>query len=51
MLLFDAQTSGGLLLGIPSDKIDGFEKRAQEMNQPIWRIGKVGAGSGVEIEA
>jgi len=50
MLLFDAQTSGGLLLGVPSDKINEFEKRAQEMNQPVWKIGKVESGDGLEVE-
>ncbi len=36
MLLFDPQTSGGLLLGVPADKIAGFMKQAAEMDQPAW---------------
>jgi selenide,water dikinase len=44
MLLFDPQTSGGLLLGVPPEKLDGFLKRAGEMNQPAWVIGSVHEG-------
>jgi selenide,water dikinase len=49
MLLFDPQTSGGLLLGIPREKLDAFKKRAKELNQPVWVIGKVRAGNGIEV--
>lgn len=51
MLMFDPQTSGGLLFGVPAEKLAEFEKRAQEMNQRVWVIGDVRAGSGAEIEA
>lgn len=51
MLMFDPQTSGGLLFGVPAEKLTEFEKRAQEMNQRVWMIGDVRAGSGAEIEA
>ena len=51
MLMFDPQTSGGLLFGVAREKLDEFEKRAQEMNQRVWVIGDVRAGSGAEIEA
>jgi len=44
MLLFDPQTSGGLLLGVPRGKLNGFLKRAGEMNQPAWVIGSVHEG-------
>jgi selenide,water dikinase len=50
MLLFDPQTSGGLLLGVPEEKLDPFVARANEMNQPIWVIGRVEAGAGVRVE-
>ncbi len=49
MLLFDPQTSGGLLLGVPREKLDSFKKRAKELDQPIWIIGEVRAGKGIEV--
>ena len=49
MLLFDPQTSGGLLLGVPQSKLDAFKKRAEELNQPVWVIGEVRAGKGIEV--
>jgi selenide,water dikinase len=49
MLLFDPQTSGGLLLGIPREKLDAFENRAQELGQPVWVVGEVRAGHGIEV--
>lgn len=50
MSLFDPQTSGGLLMAVPGDKLDAFQNRAVEMNQPIWLIGEVSVGSGVHVE-
>ena len=49
MLLFDPQTSGGLLLGVPQDKLAGFESRARELDQPAWVIGEVRPGSGIVV--
>ena len=49
MLLFDPQTSGGLLLGVPQNKLSAFKARAKELNQPIWVIGSVHEGSGIEV--
>ena len=49
MLLFDPQTSGGLLLGVPPENLDAFLARAQEMDQAVWVIGRVETGSGIEI--
>lgn len=50
MLLFDPQTSGGLLLGVPRDHLDAFSARAQEMDQAVWVIGHVETGKGIEIQ-
>jgi len=49
MLLFDPQTSGGLLLAVPKDKLAAFQAQAKEMKQPVWVIGEVVTGSGIEI--
>ena len=49
MLLFDPQTSGGLLLGVPQEKLDVFKARAKEVDQPVWVIGDVYEGQGIEV--
>jgi selenide,water dikinase len=49
MLLFDPQTSGGLLLGVPREKLDDFQKRAGELGQAVWVVGSVHNGSGIEV--
>ena len=49
MLLFDPQTSGGLLLGVQQKKVDAFMARARELNQAIWVIGHVEDGSGIKV--
>jgi selenide,water dikinase len=49
MLLFDPQTSGGLLLAVPGSAAAAFLKRAQEIGQPAWVIGEVVEGTGIEV--
>ena len=49
MLLFDPQTSGGLLLGVPPEKLDAFLAHTQETDQNAWMIGTVEAGTGIEV--
>jgi len=51
MLLFDPQTSGGLLLGVSQEKLTSFKKRAGELHQPVWVIGEVRAGQGIEVHS
>jgi len=49
MLLFDAQTSGGLLLAVPPDKLDELLDRFVAENQPGWIVGQVAAEPGIEV--
>ncbi len=49
MLLFDPQTSGGLLLGVPPQKLDSFLARARELDQNVWVIGEAQPGTGIEV--
>jgi len=44
MLLFDAQTSGGLLLSVPAEKVEALFANAQSLDQPLWVIGEVEQG-------
>ena len=50
MLLFDPQTSGGLLLAVPRRKLAGLLERAQQINQPAWVVGEAFQGEGIEIK-
>ncbi len=49
LLLFDPQTSGGLLLSIPHAQLAAFEVAMQESGQSYWIIGRVLEGQ-PEIE-
>ena len=48
-ILFDPQTSGGLLFTVPSDSAEDTEKRFEGSKEPIWRVGEVVEGEGVEV--
>lgn len=49
MLAFDPQTSGGLLLAVPTDKLSQLIQRAKKINQPLWEIGEVVPGDRIEV--
>ena len=49
MLLFDPQTSGGLLLGVPRETLELFLSRARELDQAVWVVGSVAAGAGIRV--
>ena len=49
MLLFDPQTSGGLLLSVPPEKLDAFLARAKEREQSAWVVGRAETGSGIQV--
>jgi selenide,water dikinase len=48
-LLWDPQTSGGLLMAIPAERLADFQSICAERNQPAWVVGQVIAGSGIEV--
>lgn len=49
MLLFDAQTSGGLLLSVPREHLDAMLARAEGIGLPLWHVGEVVTGEGIEV--
>jgi selenide,water dikinase len=49
MLLFDAQTSGGLLLSVPGEQLAPMLQRAAEIGLPLWTVGEVVEGSEIEV--
>ncbi len=51
MLLYDPQTSGGLLLAVPPENALLFENEMQKAGQSCWQVGRVIAGAGIHIVA
>jgi len=49
MLLFDPQTSGGLLLAVPPQALEAMLVRAAQLGQALWHIGEVLEGDGIEV--
>jgi selenide,water dikinase len=49
MLLFDPQTSGGLLLCVPREKLEALFERAAQEGQLFWPVGQVLEGSGIDV--
>jgi selenide,water dikinase len=49
MLLFDAQTSGGLLLAVPASRLEALLQRAAELDQPVWVVGEVVEGDRIDV--
>ncbi len=48
-LLFDAQTSGGLLLAVSPSALPLLLEDASKQDIPIWPIGEVREGEGIEV--
>jgi selenide,water dikinase len=49
MILWDPQTSGGLLLALPSERLADFQRACTERGQAAWVVGQVTSGSGIEV--
>ena len=49
MLLYDPQTSGGLLLAVPAKKLPALFEKAAELGQPVWEIGEVIEEKHIEV--
>jgi len=49
LLLFDPQTSGGLLLAVPAEQADAMLREALAKELPLWKIGEVVSGDKIEI--
>ena len=48
-LLYDPQTSGGLLFAVAAGQIGEVERRSAEGGVPLWRIGEVVPDEGVTV--
>ena len=49
MLLFDAQTSGGLLLSVSPQNLKPLLAKAKELGQDLWEIGEVVEGDAIQV--
>ncbi len=50
LMLFDPQTSGGLLLGLPAARLEAFKQRAGQLGQSFWLVGDVKEGGGIRVK-
>ena len=48
-LLFEAETSGGLLLALPPDTVTAFLAACANEGQPAWQVGQVTTGTGITV--
>ena len=49
MLLLTPETSGGLLIALPPADADRMQVLCRTAGQPLWRVGEVVEGEGIEI--
>jgi selenide,water dikinase len=48
-LLYTPETSGGLLAAVPPNRLDDLKARFADAGQPLWVIGEVLEGRGIEV--
>lgn len=48
-ILWEAETSGGLLLAVPAPAVDLFVRTCEAASQPAWRIGEVVRAAGIQV--
>jgi selenide,water dikinase len=48
-LLFDPQTSGGLLIALDPAAVEAFREACRQEGATAWEIGEVAAGSGIAV--
>jgi len=48
-LLFDPETSGGLILSLPAERGQELAAAFQEANEPLWLIGEIQNGTGMVL--
>jgi selenide,water dikinase len=49
LLLFTPETSGGLLMAAPADRLNEMQALAMAASQPLWVIGEAVEGLGIEV--
>jgi selenide,water dikinase len=50
-LLYTPETSGGLMVAVPPEKLDALTALFNTAGHPCWVIGEVAEGEGVEVVA
>lgn len=48
-VLWESETSGGLLLAVPPAQVCVFEQACAKVEQSVWRIGEVVRGEGIQV--
>jgi len=50
MLLFTPETSGGLLIAVPREKLEQLVALFEAEGQEYWIVGEAVEGEGIEVE-
>lgn len=49
-LLWEVETSGGLLVAVPRESVTAFQSACKDAGQDCWEIGEVVAGRGIQVK-